>query len=113
MLVIGLAYATAACTKPNADNTPPTVANAANSNVSPAPPADTHAQHPEDKMPRVRVDAAKKLVDEGKAVIIDVRGTESYKLGHIKGSLDHVLNKIEAGDFKGLPKDKGIIAYCT
>lgn len=78
--------------------------------------ADDHspsAQNPEDKMPRIRPEEAKKLVDEGKAVIIDVRGTEAYKISHIKGSLDYPLSKVEAGDFSGLPKGKRIIAYCT
>ncbi len=64
-------------------------------------------------MPRIRPEEAKKLVDEGKAVIIDVRGTDAYKLAHVKGSLDYALAKIEAKDFSGLPKNKRIIAYCT
>jgi len=74
----------------------------------PAPPSN-----PEDKMPRVKVDEARKLVEEGKAVIVDVRGTEAYKLGHIKGALDIPLAQIESGNYTGLPKDKRIIAYCT
>lgn len=85
----------------------------------PAPPAAAAAaapsatQNPEDKMPRVRAEETKKMVDEGKAVIIDVRGTEAYKLSHIKGSIDYPLSKLENKDFNGLPKDKRIIAYCT
>ena len=70
-------------------------------------------QSPEDKMPRIKVDEAKKLVETGKAVLIDVRGTEAYKRGHIKGALDVPLTRLESGDYKGLPKDKRIIAYCT
>lgn len=64
-------------------------------------------------MPRMRPEEAKKLVDEGKAIIVDVRGTEAFKLSHIKGSLDYVLGKFESGDFSGLPKGKRIITYCT
>jgi hypothetical protein len=75
--------------------------------------APSPSQNPEDKMPRLRPEETKKLVDEGKAVIIDVRGTEAYKISHIKGSLDYPLTKVEAGDFSGLPKGKRIIAYCT
>jgi rhodanese-related sulfurtransferase len=70
-------------------------------------------QSPESKVTRIKADEAKKLVEEGKAIIIDVRGTDAYKLTHIKGSLDVPLNRLEAGDFTGLPKDKAIIAYCT
>jgi hypothetical protein len=75
----------------------------------PSPPAHQNA---EDKMPRVKVEVAKKMVAEGNAVIIDVRGAEAYKMSHIKGALDIPLNKLEARDFKDVPKDKIIIAYC-
>src|SRR5215510_7676834 len=61
---------------------------------------------------RINVDEARKLVAEGKAIIVDVRGTESYKMSHIKGALDFGLSKLEAGEYKGLPKDKIIITYC-
>src|SRR5262249_25481575 len=70
-------------------------------------------QNAEEKMPRINVEEAKKLIAEGKAVIIDVRGAEAYKMSHIKGAIDVPLNKLEAGDFKDLPKDKLIVAYCT
>jgi rhodanese-related sulfurtransferase len=75
------------------------------------PPSHAH-QNAEDKMPRVKVEEAKKMIAEGKAVIIDVRGAEAYKMSHIKGALDIPLNKLEARDFKNLPKDKFLIAYC-
>ncbi len=78
-----------------------------------AAPAPAATQNPEDKMPRIGPQEAKQLVDQGKGVIIDVRGPEAYKISHIKGSLDYALSKIEAGDFSGLPKNKRIIAYCT
>jgi hypothetical protein len=81
--------------------------------VNAASPTTTPPQSPEEKMPRVSVEDAKKLVAEGKAIIIDVRGTEAYKTAHIKGALDIPLNKLEGGEFKELPKDKRIIAYCT
>jgi rhodanese-related sulfurtransferase len=70
-------------------------------------------QSPESEIARINVDEAKKLVSEGKAIIIDVRGSESYKMSHIKGALDFGLHKLEAGDYKGLPKDKIIISYCA
>jgi len=98
------------CTRPSsADN---------QASIKPAPAADSSnrtppAQNPEEKIPRISAEDAKKLVSENKAVIIDVRGTDLYKLNHIKGSLDFPLNKLETGEFTGLPKDKKIIAYCT
>jgi len=106
-----------ACTKPDASanqaTASPVASNITAKAVFTSSPPALPAQNPEDKMPRIKVDEAKKLVDEGKAIIIDVRGTDSYKMSHIAGSLDYPLNKIESGDYKGLPKDKRIIAYCT
>jgi hypothetical protein len=81
--------------------------------TSPAAPTPVPTQNPEDKMPRINAQEAKRLVDAGKAVIIDVRGTDAYKISHIKGALDYPLTKIEGKDFSGLPKGKRIIAYCT
>jgi len=81
--------------------------------ASPIAPTPAPTQNPEDKMPRINAQEAKSLVDAGKAVIIDVRGTEAYKISHIKGALDYPLAKIEGKDFSGLPKGKRIIAYCT
>lgn len=78
-----------------------------------APPTPVPTQNPEDLMPRISPEEAKKMVDAGKAVIIDVRGPDAYKLAHIKGSLEYGLSKIEQKDFSGLPKNKRIIAYCT
>ena len=78
-----------------------------------AAPTPASPQNPEDAMPRISVEEAKKLVADGKAIIIDVRGTDSYKMKHVKGALDFPLAKMQEGDFKGLPKDKRIIAYCA
>ncbi|MFZ4985591.1 MAG: rhodanese-like domain-containing protein [Blastocatellia bacterium] len=72
-----------------------------------------HDQSSEDAMPRLTAAESIALVKEGKAIVIDVRGTEAYKAAHTKGSIDFPLNKLEAGDFTGLPRDKRIIAYCT
>jgi rhodanese-like protein len=74
----------------------------------PSPP-----QNAEDKIPRVKVEEAKRLVAEGKAIFIDVRLADAYKTSHIKGALEVPIDKLKAGDFKDLPKDKLIIAYCS
>jgi rhodanese-related sulfurtransferase len=99
-----------ACSKPSAaDNQVNAAPVTAATSSNPASPV----QNPEDKIGRIKADEAKRLVAENKAIIIDVRGTDAYKLTHIKGALDVPLKKLEAGDFAGLPKDKVIIAYCT
>jgi rhodanese-related sulfurtransferase len=109
-LIVAISTLMFACTKPGATDNPVNAApvTAANSSTPAFP-----AQNLEDKISRIKADEAKRLVAEDKAIIIDVRGTDAYKLTHIKGSLDVPLKKLEAGDFTGLPKDKVIIAYCT
>jgi 3-mercaptopyruvate sulfurtransferase SseA len=75
-------------------------------------PAPT-PQSPEDRMPRVNAEEAKQLVAAGKALIIDVRSPEAYREAHIKDSVNVPLPKLEAGELKGLPRDRRIIVYCT
>jgi 3-mercaptopyruvate sulfurtransferase SseA len=108
LLAAGLGIA---CQQPTATITTTASSGQPNAPIANAAPAPT--QNAEDSMPRVRVEEAKAAVEKGEAVIIDVRGPDSYKAAHIKGSIEHVLSKLEQGDFKGLPKDKRIIAYCS
>jgi rhodanese-related sulfurtransferase len=102
-----LAALSAACQQPTAA-TPNLASSGPAAAASTAP-----AQNPEDAMPRIKVQEAKAVLDKGEAVLIDVRGSDAYKMAHIKGSLDHALSRLEQGDFKDLPKDKRIIAYCS
>lgn len=77
------------------------------------PYASPTQMSPEDTMPRVRPEVAIKEFETGEAIIIDVRGTSTYQQEHIKGAIDYPLDRLNQADFKGLPKDKKIIAYCT
>ena len=109
-LFVLLASAATACHQPSSATTK-TATTA--SPVAQAANAQAPVQNPEDSMPRVKVEEAKNEVAEGSAVIIDVRGTETYKAAHIKGALDYPLARLEQSDFKDLPKGKRIVAYCT
>ncbi|HEX8144031.1 MAG TPA: rhodanese-like domain-containing protein [Pyrinomonadaceae bacterium] len=71
------------------------------------PPA---AQTPEDGVPRVTVTEAHDLIEKGKAIIVDVRGEDSYRAGHIKGA---IWMPDVAQRTKELPRDKTIITYCS
>lgn len=70
-------------------------------------PADPTAQ-----APRISVAEAKKALDAGKAILVDVRSSMSYDQEHAKGSISLPLYDLpsRAGE---LPKDKQIITYCT
>jgi hypothetical protein len=113
-LVAGTNFACQSTTAGTATTTGTTPAAAtsaaADANAAPAPAA---TQNPEDSMPRVRVEEAKADVTSGKGVIIDVRGTDAWKIAHIEGALDIQLADLEKSDFKNIPKGKRIIAYCT
>ena len=55
---------------------------------------------------------AREALAKGTAVLVDVRGAESYAAEHAKGALSIPLNEIAARASE-LPKDKLIITYCT
>jgi hypothetical protein len=116
-LTIGMAITAAGCAKSGAST--PTAgatgvgASTAQSATQSATAFPSPPQNAEDKIPRVKVDEAKKMIAEGKAIIIDVRGADAYKMSHIKGALDVPLTKLDTGEIKDLPKDKLIIAYCS
>jgi 3-mercaptopyruvate sulfurtransferase SseA len=113
-LTVSMAITAAGCAKSGASTPLAGAATAGEPSAQPASaiPSPYAHQNAEDKMPRVKVEDAKKMIAEGKAIIIDVRGAEAYKMSHIKGALDIPLTKLEARDFKDLPKDKILIAYC-
>lgn len=92
--------------------------NAGSARATPAPVSAPQRppatpQNPEDAMPRIRAEEAIRMVKAGEAIVIDVRGSDVYKVAHTKGALDFPLDRLEHGDYKGLPRDKRIIAYCT
>jgi hypothetical protein len=123
-LSLGLACSTnrSASNTAAASQTPaaqtPAVAQASASSVTPQPRSATPSPQPtaqdeESKVPRVNAEELKQLVAAKKAVVIDVRSEEVYKEGHIKGAVSLPIAKIEVGEYKDLPRDKRIIAYCT
>jgi rhodanese-related sulfurtransferase len=64
------------------------------------------------EFPDVTIPEVKAVMASGKATIIDVNGTDSYKEGHVPGALNFAdISKELASK---LPADKGalIIAYC-
>ncbi|MBN2115457.1 MAG: rhodanese-like domain-containing protein [Anaerolineales bacterium] len=66
------------------------------------------------EVPRVSVTEAKAALDNGTAVIVDVRSPAAFEASHIAGALSIPLAEIEI-DPAGLKFDKtqSIITYCT
>jgi hypothetical protein len=103
--------ALAAACNPAAPQTP-----AASAPPKPTPTgiAPEHLPFLEVDAPRISVEDAKAAVDNGLAVIVDVRDTAAYERSHIAGALSIQLGEVET-DAAGLPLDKEqwIITYCT
>jgi rhodanese-related sulfurtransferase len=105
----GLLLLTSAC---SATQTSP--ATAAGQSPASAPAQQTAAaQSEESKVPRITVEELKKLMADGQVVVLDVRNADAYNIEHIKGSISLPLDKISAGEYKNLPHDKRIVAYCS
>ena len=67
---------------------------------------------PADGVRRITVDELRAAMEKGTAIVIDVRGEDQYKAGHIKGAIWIPGGEI-AGRTKELPKDKLIVTYCS
>jgi 3-mercaptopyruvate sulfurtransferase SseA len=81
----------------------------------PAPQPVVMTQAPEPSLEsakRIERDAAIKLVDEKKAVFVDVRPKDAYDTSHIKGAMNIPLSDLLAR-MKELPTNKEIITYCA
>ena len=61
---------------------------------------------------RIEAQDAKRLVDKGEAVIVDVRSRAAWDMGHVQGALHVPTEELDAR-LSQLPKDKLIITYCT
>lgn len=66
----------------------------------------------EEQVQRIAPTEAKALLDQGKAVLYDVRSEELYNARHAAGAQSLPLAEIEAR-LASIPKDKILILYCT
>jgi 3-mercaptopyruvate sulfurtransferase SseA len=75
----------------------------------------TLTQQPEPSLEsakRIERTEAIKMVDEKKAVFVDVRPKDQYEIGHIKGAINIPLTDLIAR-IKDLPPHKYIVTYCA
>lgn len=91
-----------ACNKKNGDG------SRANSNA----PASQAQATPDDGVRRISISELQAALEKGEAVVVDVRGSVEYKLGHIKGARSVPLGLI-AEQGKDLPRDKLVVTYCA
>jgi rhodanese-related sulfurtransferase len=67
---------------------------------------------PADGIRRVSVEELRAALAEDRAVVLDVRGSVEYDMGHIKGALLMPLGQIAARAGE-LPRDKLMVTYCA
>lgn len=70
---------------------------------------------PGDTLQEVPADEAKRRLEQG-ALVLDVRGWEFYKMGHIPGSLNLPMEDFERAFAKLAPRLRGsfdIVVYCA
>lgn len=60
----------------------------------------------------ISLDEAQKLFKANKAVFVDVRSSEQFGYGHIKGAINIPGSQI-VSRFKEIPQGKTIITYCA
>lgn len=65
------------------------------------------------RAPRIAMADFKKLLASGEVFVIDVRGFEGYKLGHIPGARSFPLDQLDLklDQLKGVTKP--IVTYCA
>lgn len=65
------------------------------------------------KVPAITPEAAYKEMSEGTPLVLDVRDTEAYAKGHIKGALNIPVEVLAAEYAENLPdKNQRILVYC-
>ena len=62
-------------------------------------------------MPAVSVTEAKRKLDSGEAIVVDVREPNEWRQGHIAGATLMPLSTLSSG-FGSLPKDREVLLIC-
>jgi len=70
------------------------------------------AAHEEDGARRISIAEASRAVENGTAVLVDVRSAENWAAGHAKGAINIPVEQVVAR-ISELPRDKMIITYCA
>jgi len=65
-----------------------------------------------DGVRRISIDDARTEVEQGRAVIFDVRGKDQYDAGHVPGAKVVPVGEVD-DRLNEFPKDKLIVTYCA
>ena len=85
----------------------------ANQNVPATPTSVTsHEEETYPDIPRVSLPDAKAALEEGAAIVVDVRSVEAYQVAHVAGAINIPLAELETR-LAELDKAQWIITYCT
>ena len=109
--VILAALAFAACNSRDGSGSSARTGASGSSSSTGAPSGQT-ASTPSDGVQRITTAELRDALEKGTAVVVDVRSAESYKMGHIKGSLSIPESEIVSRKAE-LPRDKTIVLYCS
>ena len=74
--------------------------------------ADSHEEETYPEIPRVSIEEAKAAVDEGSAVVLDVRDAGSFAASHMPGAINIPTGELSSR-LGELDKSEWIITYCT
>ncbi len=111
-----LLFAVTACSaaQPQAEPAYPSPTQSVVFTVEPTQGQDNNLPLNDADVPRVSVEDAKRALESGEAVIVDVRSAEAYAEVHIAGAVSVPLLEFE-NNIAGVPleKDQWIITYCT
>jgi hypothetical protein len=106
-MVLLASCAPAAQTQPSPSSTVPVT-------IEPAPTLASGAPQTEADVPRVSMEDAIAAVQNGEAIVVDVRSAQAFQASHIPGALSIPLFGIESNPAGvNLDKDRWIITYCT
>jgi 3-mercaptopyruvate sulfurtransferase SseA len=91
-----------------------TVFIASCSSATPTGQPEVELPRTEAEVPRVSVEEAFTAIQNGEAIVVDVRSAESYQASHVAGAMSIPLGQIETDlESVNLDKEQWIITYCT
>ena len=67
---------------------------------------------PNPDVPRINLDETQAMLEQGQAILVDVRSRESFEKSHAAGALSIPEDEMGAR-LTELPRDQEIILYCT